>query len=128
MVLRKDIQPALCTQLFKETVAYFTSNNCTVYCILLDASKAFDRVCYAKLFLKMLIRNISPIVVPFLMTLYCNQFYSVEWNHHSSATFPVYNGVRQGAVCSHVLFCVYLDGLLQLLEKAKIDCYIGNFI
>ena len=26
-----------------------------------------------------------------------------------------------------MLFCVYLDGLLQLLEKAKIGCYIGNF-
>jgi Reverse transcriptase (RNA-dependent DNA polymerase) len=44
-----------------------------------------------------------------------------------SATSPVYNGVRQGAVCSPVLFYVYLDGLLQRLRKAKIGCYIGNF-
>jgi Reverse transcriptase (RNA-dependent DNA polymerase) len=67
--------------------------------------------------------------IRFLITMYCNQSYSVEWkwNHHSSATFPAYNGVRQGAVCSPLLFCVYLDGLLQRLEKAKIGCYIGNF-
>jgi hypothetical protein len=74
----------------------------------------------------MLNRNISPIVIRFLMILYCNQFYSVKWNQHPSVTFPVYNGVRQGAVCSPVLFCIYLDGLLLLLEKAEIGCYIGN--
>jgi Reverse transcriptase (RNA-dependent DNA polymerase) len=72
-------------------------------------------------------RDISPIVVRFLMTVYCNQSYSFKWNHHSSATFPFNNGVRQGAVCSPVLFCVYIDGLLQRLEKAKIGCYIGSF-
>lgn len=124
---KKGHSTSMCTQLLKETVAYYTSNNSSVYCIMLDASKAFDRVSYAKLFLKMLNRNISPIVIRLVMLMYCNQFYRVKWNHHASAPFPVYNGVRQGAVCSPVLFCVYLDGLLQRLEKAKVGCYIGNF-
>jgi len=30
-----------------------------------------------------------------------------------SAPFPVHNGERQGAVCSPVLFCFYLDELLS---------------
>ena len=79
----------MCTQLLKETVAYYTSNNNSVYCVMLDASKAFDRVSYAKLFLKMLNRNISPIVIRLLVTMYCNQFYRVIWNHNESASFPV---------------------------------------
>jgi len=40
------------TQMLKETVAYYTSNSCPVYFIMLDASKAFDRVSFAKLFLE----------------------------------------------------------------------------
>jgi Reverse transcriptase (RNA-dependent DNA polymerase) len=94
---------------------------------MLDASKAFDRVSYAKLFLKMLNHDISPTVIRLLMTLYCSPFYNVEWNQNTSAPFPVYNGVRQGALCSPMLFCVYLDGLLQRLKTAKAGCYVGNF-
>ena len=35
------------------------------------------------------------------------------------------NGVKQGAVLSPILFCVYIDDLLLLLTKAGVGCYIG---
>ena len=35
------------------------------------------------------------------------------------------NGVKQGAVLSPILFCVYIDDLLLLLAKAGVGCYIG---
>jgi len=72
--------------MLKETVAYCTSNSSPVYCIMLDASKAFDRVSYAELFL-MLNRNISCLVIRLLvgLTLYCNQFYCVKLNNRMSA-------------------------------------------
>ena len=84
-------------------------------------------ICHAKLFLKLLNRDIPPTVVRLLMTLYCHQFYCVNWNHNESAPFPVFNGVRQGAICSPVLFCVYFDELLIRLEAAKAGCYVGNY-
>lgn len=124
---KKGHSTSMCTQLLKETVAYYTSNNSSVYCIMLDASKAFDRVSYAKLFIKLLNRDVSSIVIRLLVALYCNQSYSVKWNHSASAPFPVLNGVRQGAICSPVLFCVYLDDLLLRLENTRVGCYVGNF-
>ena len=43
--------------------------------------------------------------------------------------FSLVNGVKQGAVSSPVLFCVYIDDLLLVLSKAGIGCYIGsNFV
>ena len=33
----------------------------------------------------------------------------------------VYN--KQGGVISPVLFCIYIDGLLQLLSKSKVGCF-----
>ena len=40
----------MCTMVLKETLAYYRTNQSSVYCIFLDASKAFDRVHYCKLF------------------------------------------------------------------------------
>lgn len=40
--------------------------------------------------------------------------------------FPANNGVKQGAVLSPVLFCVYIDNLLILLSKTGVGCYIGS--
>ena len=39
-----------CTFVLKESLAYYINNNSTVYCAFLDATKAFDRVNYCKLF------------------------------------------------------------------------------
>jgi len=49
-----------------------------------------------------------------------------SWNGAKSKNFTVENGVRQGGIVSPVLFCVYFDGLLQLLRKSKVGCHIGN--
>ena len=40
--------------------------------------------------------------------------------------FSAVNGVKQGAVLSPVLFCVYLDNLLIALSKAGVGCFIGT--
>jgi Reverse transcriptase (RNA-dependent DNA polymerase) len=40
--------------------------------------------------------------------------------------FSAVNGVKQGAVMSPVLFCVYLDNLLIALSKAGVGCFIGT--
>ena len=43
-----------------------------------------------------------------------------------SLYFPIHNGVRQGAISSPILFCLYIDELLVKLKLSKVGCYIGN--
>ena len=43
-----------------------------------------------------------------------------------SSSFQVKNGVRQGAILSPSLFCVYLDTLLTSLRDAGVGCHIGG--
>jgi hypothetical protein len=40
----------MCSMIMKETVSHYINNNSTVHCVFLDATKAFDRVEYCKLF------------------------------------------------------------------------------
>lgn len=49
----------------------------------------------------------------------------MKWNSKKSMTFEVKNGVRQGAILSPTLFCVYLDVLLKKLRESGLDCHVG---
>ena len=40
--------------------------------------------------------------------------------------FHVSNGVRQGGVLSPMLFAVYIDSLLEMLEASGVGCYSGG--
>ena len=43
-----------------------------------------------------------------------------------SSQFTACNGVKQGAILSHILFSIYMDGLFEQLEKSGVGCHMGN--
>jgi len=47
---KKNHSTSMCTMVLKETISYYTANKGHVFCTLLDATKAFDRVQYCTLF------------------------------------------------------------------------------
>ena len=50
----------------------------------------------------------------------------MSWESYTSRYFDVANGVKQGGVISPILFIIYIDELLLLLEKSGIGCHIGT--
>ena len=48
--LKEHSSTIMCSTLLVETVEYYVSNNSSVYVLLIDASKAFDRLCHSNLF------------------------------------------------------------------------------
>ena len=67
---------------------YFQQNKSDVYVLLLDATKTFDKVNYAKLF----------YLLYYLLYMYTNQHLNVSWINSMSLYFSTTNGVKQG-VC-----------------------------
>ena len=58
-----------------------------------------------------------------------SQVASVRWEKKLSSIFSVINGVKQGAVLSSILFCIYIDELIKRLRRNKTGCWInGNFV
>ena len=116
----------MCTFMALETIQYYTGNDSNVHVLLLDASKAFDRVNYIKLFKKLLDKGMCPLTVRLLFNIYTKQKLQVKWNNCVSSEFLVTNGVRQGGVLSPLLFGIYVDELLEKLKNSGIGCYLGH--
>ena len=60
---REHFSTIMCSTLLVETVEYYVSNNSSVYVLLIDASKAFDRLYHSKLFDVLETYNVCPINV-----------------------------------------------------------------
>ena len=119
----------LCSMIMKESISYYINNNSSVFCTFLDASKAFDRVQYCKLFKLLMSRQVPACIVRVLINFYTSNYVRVSWCGILSDYFLAANGVKQGGVLSPVLFCLYIDGLLVALSKAGVGCFIGsNFV
>ena len=123
---KENSSTIICTQLLIETIEYYNSNNTDCFMLLLDASKAFDRIEYSTLFNNLRNRNMCPVTLRLIMNMYISQKMQVRFSNVLSSQFTVGNGVKQGGVLSPILFTVYLDSLIKTLKQRNIGCKIGN--
>ena len=116
----------MCTWTLSTVVEHFNSRGRTVFGTAMDCSKAFDVCSWVYLFDELLEKGISPIFLRLLIYMYQNQSCDVNWSGSHSQKFPVYNGVRQGAISSPIFFSIYLDKLIKRLRSMKIGCSIAG--
>ena len=123
---KPGLSTTLCTAVFIETVDYYVRKGGNVYSCLLDASKAFDKVHYGKLFKLLIDRSMPSLIVRLLLDSYTRQQLCVSWDSSISRYFNVSNGVKQGGVISPILFIVYFDELIVLLRNSGFGCHVGT--
>ena len=113
---KESFSTSLCSFLVTETIQYYQARGSNVYMLLLDATKAFDRVQYSKLFKLLIERDICPLIVRLLLNMYLISSAVVSWNGVKSEQFKICNGVKQGGVLSPLLFSIYINPLIQELN------------
>ena len=123
---KRDHSTVLCTAVLLKTVSHFTEGGSNVYACLLDASKAFDKVNYGKLFTLLLNRKMPAIFLRLILDSYLRQYMMTKWNNCLSTRFSVTNGVKQGGVLSPLLFIIYFDEMISRLKNSGIGCTIGG--
>ena len=69
---KADSSTTMCTTMIRETISYFVNKGSNVYGLVLDATKAFDRINYCKLFRILLKRNINPLICRLLLNMFIN--------------------------------------------------------
>ena len=92
----------------------------------LDISKAFDKVSYYKLFLKLWDRKIRKCLINVLINWYSKCWVRVRWKDSYSASFKTTVGVRQGGVLSPYLFAIYIEDIIKQLTYFKLGCQKGT--
>ena len=124
---KRGMGTTLCSLVLKEVIQYYMSMKTPVYACFLDASKAFDRVRYDKLFSTLIKKGVDPLDLRLLFNQYERQCIRTTWKGSSSCYFNTTNGIRQGSIASPTLFCVYLDDLLCKLQDNGSGCWIGDY-
>jgi hypothetical protein len=89
-------------------------------------SKAFDKVNHYGLYLKLMKRNIPPVLFRLLINWYSKSCGVVRWDNVFSRCFSMRCGVRQGGVLSPVLFAVYVNDVIVKLSDSKLGCAVGD--
>ena len=113
----------MCTWMAVETINYFVRNESELFTCAMDMSKAFDNAKHSLLFQQLLIKG---LYIRLLLVMYKKQVANVRWNSSLSQSFPISNEVKQGAVLSAILFCVYVNDLYKLLRKRRSGCWING--
>ena len=109
---------------FKQTVNYFVENGSRVFCCFLDASKAFDRVVHAGLFIKLINRMVPLPFLNIIISWYSELYCRVRWGDTYSEWFFISAGVRQGGVLSPDFYSIYIDELVHQLRASRKGCYM----
>ena len=110
----------------RNVVDSFVSNQSTVNICALDLSKAFDRVNHFALFIKLMERQVPISLLNIFETWFGASITCVKWGKHISKFVKLIAGVRQGGVLSPVLFAVFINDLVDEVNRANIGCYISN--
>ena len=116
----------MCSWMVLETIDHFTNNGSEIFICVMDMKKVFDLVKQSMLFEKMIQRKIPPVIIRLILTMYQKQTANVRWNNELSKIFPISNGVKQGAVLSPRLYCIYIDELFIELRRRKSGCWVND--
>ena len=117
---------SMCSWSITAVIDHYNRQGSVVYGCAMDLSKAFDLVEWLQLFKVLMERNVSPVFLRTLLSIYRNQSCDVRWNGSNSAKFSVSNGVRQGAVSSPIFFSLYINDLFKLLRGSRLGCRLFN--
>ena len=90
---------------------------------MLDVKKAFNTVWHHGLFVKLHRKGIPTCIWHILNNWYTSSSCSVLQCGNHSSSFPILQGVRQGAI---LLYSIFVDDLLNTLDHSGLRARIGE--
>eukprot|EP00732_Lithocolla_globosa_P002453 Lithocolla_globosa_v1_NODE_1612_length_2444_cov_4.514417.p1 type:complete len:535 gc:universal NODE_1612_length_2444_cov_4.514417:2019-415(-) len=102
------------------------SSGLSTFCCFVDFQKAFDSVNHDGLWFKLLSMNVGGLMFKSIQSLYTGAVSAIRLNGMLTEWFPIENGVKQGCLLSPLLFSLYINDLISLLNDSKRGIHIDN--
>lgn len=115
-----------CAHQLLDTVRHYRARGTPVTVVLLDTSKAFDKLVPGILADKLLERGISPVEVAWMLSALTSGIGQVRVDKGLSDRFALAAGVRQGSLMGGSLWAVYVDQLLDRLSSCGVGCSVDG--
>ena len=97
-----------------------TDDKCSTVVIYIDFSKAFDVVQHDKLFIKLRAYGICGTLLEWIINLFSNRSFNTKISDLLSAVANLICAVIQGSVIGPLMFLIYINDLIVLLNKFRI--------
>ena len=110
----------------RKAIQFIRKNGKKAYVALLNVKKAFDTVWHQGLFIKLHHKGIPTRIWHILNNWYTSSSCSVLQCGNHSRSFPTLQGVCQGAILSPLLYCIFVDDLLNTLQLSGLGARIGK--
>ena len=101
---RKETGCLSAIAIVKETIYKYNSENSNVHCVMVDLSKAFDRINHNILFSKLRETELHPQIVELLRAMYDGAYVHTLFNGFQGVPWKIGNGARQGGILSSLIF------------------------
>jgi len=109
----------------KCVVDHFVQQGSTINICAMDLKKAFDKMNWHGLFLKLMDRMLPVNALRTFEYWFSICSTCVRWGDSFSNFIKLKCGVRQGGVLSPYFFAVYIDDIVKIIYRHNIGCYIG---
>ena len=125
---RPDVSCMTSGAILKETIVQYNSKKSNIHCLLIDYSKAYDLLNNKILLCKLIKSGLPRDIVRVMRCMFENSFIGIRFqNTCSKSDFKAGNGVRQGGICSGLLFTFYINDILNVISEMNIGCSLANF-
>lgn len=120
---RSDVGCITAATLLKETVSKYVKEDSLVHCCMVDFSGAYVKLNTRILISKLSKTDLPPLIVLTMKSIFENSYVGIRFSGTSSEEdFEVRNGVRQGGICSGLLFTFYADEIINTLSEMPQGC------
>jgi len=113
---------------FTDELTNLVSNGGQVDAIVLDFSKAFDKVCHRRLMHKLTFYGVTGHTNNWIHSFLSDRHQRVVVNQVTSKSLPVRSGVPQGTVLGPVLFLAFINDMPQSVRSSNVRLFADDAI